>query len=81
MLFYPGLSGKFTKATSYRVQDMRYRPNFRGSIGLDALRYDYALLKLEQKVPSSSYIELGVDYAFEDEPLGIIGYRGPACSY
>ena len=49
-------------------------------MGSDKLKYDYALLKLKQKVSLPSYVELGADYAKEDEPLGIVGYRGPACN-
>jgi hypothetical protein len=75
MLFYPGISGGLP-STGLKVIDARYPAEFESCLSADQLDYDYALLKLEDKVIRKSYIELGIDYVHQDEPVGLIGYPG-----
>jgi V8-like Glu-specific endopeptidase len=77
-LFYPGVSGDLPIAV--RVKDIRYPKEFESCLSAEQLQYDYALLKLEGKVMRSSYIELGVGYVNQQEPLGLVGYPGVFCN-
>lgn len=77
LVFFPGVSGPLGNSTGYKVVDFRF-PQEHTLKGNE--EYDYALLKLERKVPINKFIEIGVNFGNEDEEIGIIGYRGPSAS-
>jgi hypothetical protein len=61
-VFYPGVSGRINKENGYKVVAIRFPDLYRTCSGKETLKYDYALLKLDRKVPRSKYIELGLGY-------------------
>lgn len=79
LIFYPGVSGPLSGSTGYKVVGFRF-PHEYTLKGDQSSEYDYALLKLERKVPINRFIELGVNFANQKEEIGIIGYQGPDAS-
>jgi V8-like Glu-specific endopeptidase len=79
LVFYPGVSGSLDHENAYKVASYRYPQQYPASPEGKDLEYDYALLKLERRVQRERYIELGINYIFQQEQIGIIGYRGGAC--
>jgi V8-like Glu-specific endopeptidase len=71
--FHPGVSGQIPKSAIYNVVAVRY-PQLWRTAEKDMPEHDYALLKLDRKVPREAYIPLGLDYIQQEEPIGIFGY-------
>jgi hypothetical protein len=64
------------------VIDYRYPEEYKVCQAKECSRYDYALVKIEGKVPKDSYIELVLNYVQKPkEEIGIVGYRGASCSH
>jgi V8-like Glu-specific endopeptidase len=55
ILFYPGASGKLSPASAYKVINMRFPEEFKKSEN-GFILHDYALLKLDRKVPREEYL-------------------------
>ena len=72
-MFYPGASGPLHR--SYEVEKTYFPKKFMTSPGVT---YDYALLKLKEKVPAHNFIELSGDLSkvTNDAKLSIFGYPG-----
>ena len=80
LVFYPGVSGEHNQKNGLKVVDWRLPQEYISAEGLDPIKYDYALLKLEGHVEGAEFLELGVNYKEVEEQVGIIGYRSPSCS-
>ena len=60
--------------------DWRLPKEYISTVGLDPIKYDYALLKLEGNVEGAEFLEIGGNYKEMKEEIGLIGYRSSSCS-
>ena len=80
VIFYPGVSGEHNRKNGFKVIDWRLPKEYIIKEGLDPIKYDYALLKLERNVEGAEFLEIGGNYKERNEEIGIIGYRNTSCS-
>lgn len=60
--------------------DWRLPKEYITTKGIDPIKYDYALLKIEGNVAEAKFLELGTNYKKVEEKVSIIGYRAASCS-
>ena len=80
LVFYPGVSGDHNQKNGLKVIDWRLPQEYISTEGIDPIKYDYALLKLEGNVAGAEFLELGANYQEVKEEIGVIGYRVASCS-
>lgn len=80
LVFYPGANGQLDN-TGFKVEAYRYHEQFKSAPGLEEKNYDYALLRLEDKVKRDKYLPLQASYKLVQEEMQIHGYNEKACFF
>jgi V8-like Glu-specific endopeptidase len=80
LVFYPGVSGELANILPIKIVGFRYPKQYEACLSKDTLDYDYALLKLERRVERPAFIQLGLDYAEQEEEILLSGYPGHSCN-
>lgn len=74
LTFFPAVSGKHNQKGGLKVVDWRLPQEYISNEGIDPIKYDFALLKLEANVEGAEFLGMGGNYVNLEEEICLIGY-------